>query len=71
MESSQSIVLRTGSTGMPNSTVRNGNRLLSVEMKLPGGERANVDVAKLRDYCLNPTHPRGRHKARVSRPPWD
>jgi len=24
-----------------------------------------VDVAKLRDYCLNPAHPRGRHKARV------
>jgi hypothetical protein len=24
-----------------------------------------VDVAKLRDYCLNDTHPRGRHKARV------
>ena len=27
--------------------------------------RAIVDVAKLRDYCLNPAHPRGRHKARV------
>jgi len=24
-----------------------------------------VDVGKLRDYCLNPEHPRGRHKARV------
>ena len=34
-------------------------------MKLPGGERAIVDVAKLREYCLNPGHPRGRHKARV------
>ncbi len=34
-------------------------------MKLPGGEYAIVDVAKLRDYCLNPLHPRGRHKARV------
>ncbi len=34
-------------------------------MKLPGGARALVDVAKLRDYCLNPHHPRGRHKARV------
>jgi hypothetical protein len=34
-------------------------------MKLPGGERAIVDIAKLRDYCLNPAHPRGRHKARV------
>lgn len=34
-------------------------------MKLPRGEEAIVDVAKLRDYCLNTTHPRGRHKARV------
>src|SRR5688500_18549548 len=34
-------------------------------MKLPGGEHAIVDIAKLRDYCLNPDHPRGRHKARV------
>ena len=24
-----------------------------------------MDIAKLRDYCLNPRHPRGRHKARV------
>ena len=34
-------------------------------MKLPNPERAVVDIAKLRDYCLNPRHPRGRHKARV------
>jgi hypothetical protein len=26
-----------------------------------------VDAAKLRDYCLSPSHPRGRHKARVFR----
>ena len=24
-----------------------------------------MDLGKLRDYCLNPHHPRGRHKARV------
>jgi hypothetical protein len=34
-------------------------------MKLPNGERAVVDIAKLTDYCLNPEHPRGKHKARV------
>lgn len=34
-------------------------------MKLPGRERAVVDVAKLRDYCLSASHVRGRHKARV------
>lgn len=34
-------------------------------MRLPNGNRAIVDVRKLRDYCLNPDNPRGRHKARV------
>jgi hypothetical protein len=34
-------------------------------MKLPGGERAVVEIAKLSDYCLNVSHIRGRHKARV------
>ncbi len=34
-------------------------------MKLPGGELAVVEIAKLRNYCLNERHPRGRHKARV------
>jgi hypothetical protein len=32
---------------------------------LPNPDRAVVDLAKLRDYCLNSSHPRGRHKARV------
>jgi hypothetical protein len=34
-------------------------------MKLPNSEAAIVEIEKLRDYCLNPSHPRGRHKARV------
>jgi len=34
-------------------------------VKLPNIARASVDIAKLRDYCLNSTHPEGRHKARV------
>ncbi len=34
-------------------------------MKLLGGADAIVDLSKLRDYCLDPHHPRGRHKARV------
>ena len=34
-------------------------------MKMPGGEAAIVDLAKLTGYCLNPEHPRGKHKARV------
>jgi hypothetical protein len=34
-------------------------------MKLPNAERAIVDIIKLRDYCLNKRHPRGKHKARL------
>lgn len=34
-------------------------------MRLPNPDRAVVDIAKLRDYCLCPSHRRGRHKARV------
>ena len=34
-------------------------------MKLPNPEQAVVSLSKLRDYCLNPVHPKGRHKARV------
>ena len=32
---------------------------------MPGGETAIVDREKLIGYCLNPEHPRGKHKARV------
>ena len=34
-------------------------------MRLPNGENALVELAKVADYCLNPTHFRGQHKARV------
>ena len=34
-------------------------------MNLPNGGRAIVDIQKLRAYCLNPHHTRGRNKARV------
>ena len=34
-------------------------------MQLPNGERAIVPIEKLRDYCLNPTHRVGGHKAHV------
>jgi hypothetical protein len=34
-------------------------------MKLPNASLAIVDPEKIRDYCLNPEHPRGKHKARV------
>ena len=34
-------------------------------MKLPNAGNAVVDLQKLADYCLNPEHERGKHKARV------
>lgn len=34
-------------------------------MKLPNAENAVIDISKLRDYCLNPNHPEGKHKARA------
>ena len=34
---------------------------------LPNAESAELPVDKLRDYALNPAHPRGQHKARVFR----
>jgi hypothetical protein len=34
-------------------------------MKLPHGPAAIVEIAKLRDYSLNPAHKEGKHKARV------
>ncbi len=35
--------------------------------KLPNSQNAIIELIKLRDYCLNANHPRGRHKARVFR----
>jgi hypothetical protein len=34
-------------------------------MKLPNGDRAVIPIEKLLGYCLNPNHPKGKHKARV------
>ena len=34
---------------------------------LPHGDLAILDIRKIGDYCLSPSHPRGRHKARVFR----
>ena len=34
-------------------------------MRVPNAERAFIDMRKLRDYALNPTHRVGVHKARL------
>jgi len=39
--------------------------------RLPHGDEAILDVRKIEDYCLSPSHPRGRHKARVFREALD
>jgi hypothetical protein len=39
--------------------------------RLPHSDEAILDIRKIEDYCLNPSHPRGRHKARVFREALD
>lgn len=34
-------------------------------MKIPNAENAIVDIRKIRDYCLNPQHNKGKDKARL------
>ena len=34
-------------------------------MKIPNCEKAVVEIAKIRDYCLNSNHKVGKHKAHV------
>ncbi|MBU6299740.1 MAG: hypothetical protein KGJ79_13460 [Alphaproteobacteria bacterium] len=41
--------------------------ILDAMAALPNRERVVFDIRKLEDYCLDPNHPRGRHKARVFR----
>ena len=39
--------------------------------RLPHGDEAILDIRKIKGYCLSPSHPRGRHKARVFREALD
>jgi hypothetical protein len=38
---------------------------------LPCGDQAILDIRKIEDYCLNSSHPRDRHNARVFREALD
>jgi hypothetical protein len=38
---------------------------------LPDWNEAAINIRKIEDYCLSPSHPRGRHKARVFREALD
>ena len=61
--------------GCRNGSMRSHHCLMAMQRAmvpvmtthLPNGDRAILDVRKLEDYCLSPSHPRGRHKARVFR----
>jgi hypothetical protein len=33
--------------------------------QLPNKTKAFVDIRKIEEYCLNPLHQRGKHKAKV------
>jgi hypothetical protein len=39
--------------------------------RLPHGDEAILNIRKIEDYCLSPSHPRGRHKARIFRETLD
>lgn len=43
------------------------NPRAEMTIHLPHADRAVLDIRKIEDYCLSPTHPRGRHKARIFR----
>jgi uncharacterized protein DUF6883 len=47
------------------------NQSAAMTKRLPHGDQAILDKRKIEDYCLNPSHPRGRHKARVFREALD
>ena len=36
-----------------------------IRMLLPYANQATIDIRKLRDYCLNPFHDDGKHKAKL------
>jgi len=37
----------------------------TLTMLIPNANYAIVDIRKLRDYCLDASHPEGKHKARL------
>jgi uncharacterized protein DUF6883 len=46
-------------------------RAPALTARLLHGDEAVLDIRKIADYCLSPSHPRGRHKARVFREALD
>jgi len=51
---------------VPMEIAYSGSSAIGYEqVRLPNPERAIVDIAKLKDYCLDTEHEDGKHKARV------
>lgn len=51
---------------VPREVAYSGSSAIGYELvRLPNPERAIVDIAKLKDYCLDTEHEDGKHKARV------
>jgi hypothetical protein len=46
-------------------------RFVTIATRLPRSDDAFLDIRKIENYCLSPSHPRGRHKARVFREALD
>src|SRR5450631_733799 len=65
--------IRRSSQGTVHGLALHGMRSQSAAMtkRLPHDDQAILDMRKIEDYCLNPPHPRGRHKARVFREALD
>ncbi|MGA2291554.1 DUF6883 domain-containing protein, partial [Bradyrhizobium sp.] len=60
---------RTTADGLALHRMRSQSAVMT--KRLPHGDQAILDMRKIEDYCLNPSHPRGRHKARVFREALD
>ncbi len=59
------LLSRTTADGLALHRMRSQSAVMT--KRLPHGDQAILDMRKIEDYCLNPSHPRGRHKARVFR----
>jgi hypothetical protein len=63
--------LLSGSIVDPLAPDRARSQSAAMTKHLPHGDQAILDIRKIEGYCLNTSHPRGRHKGRVFREALD
>ena len=63
------LLRRTTADGLALHRMR--SQFAAMTKRLPHGSQAILDMRKIEDYWLNPSHPRGRHTARVFREALD